>query len=182
MSKLELSYPAKPYTITQAFGIYNPAYEQFGFNRHNGIDFRVDIDGLVVAMCRGKVYEVGFNEGAGYFVRYRTLEPTTIDGNSGYVAFMYMHGLKQLVKVGDVVASGTPLMIADNTGFSTGPHTHISAYLVDYNNKKLSFGNKDSDYCFDFSKYYNGYYADDVKTWWDKLMEIKKKLIGLLST
>jgi len=41
MSKLELFYPAKPYKITQAFGINNPSYLQFGFSQHNGIDIAV---------------------------------------------------------------------------------------------------------------------------------------------
>ncbi len=180
--KLELSFPAKPYIITQSFGIYNPAYEQFGFNKHNGIDFRVDTDEIVVAMCRGEVYEVGYNSGAGNYVKYKTLNPVEVEGRTAYVGFMYMHAFKYLVEVGDIVASGTPLIIADNTGFSTGPHTHISAYLINENNTKQAVGDKNSDYCFDFSKYYNKFHADDVKKWWDILMEIKKKLLGLLFT
>ena len=174
--KLELSYPAKPYVITQAFGIYNPAYEQFGFNRHNGIDFAVDTDGVVVAMCEGEVYETGFNNGAGNYVRYKTTKEVEADGLKGTVGFMYMHGKEILCKKGDKVMSGTPLMIADNTGFSTGPHTHISAYFIDSNNIKLPYGSKDSDYCFDFSKYYNGLYADDVKDIVNKISLISQAL------
>lgn len=180
--KLELSYPAKPYVITQAFGIYNPAYLQFGFDHHNGIDFRVDTDGLVVAMCEGVVTDVGFNTGAGNYVRYRTKEKVEAEGRNDYVEFMCMHASKNLVRNGDVVMSGTPLMVADSTGFSTGPHTHISGYFVDIRTGyKMMVGNKSTDYCFDFSKYYNGYYADDVKSWWDKLSTISillKKLLG----
>lgn len=169
---MELYYPAKPYIVRQGFGIYNPAYEQFGFNKHNGIDFAVDADGIVRAMCQGIVTEVhdyvrnGQFYGAGKAVRYRTTTPVTAEGQTAYVEFMYMHADKQLVGVGDIVTAGTPIIVADNTGFSTGPHTHISAYFIDINsptgNNKLPYGDKDADYCFDFSKYYNGKYADDV--------------------
>ncbi len=178
--KLELSFPAKPYTITQAFGILNPSYEQFGFSKHNGIDFAVDADGIVVAMCEGIVYEVGANAGAGNFVRYHTLTPVECEGRVGYVGFMYMHAKSQLVKQGDRLYSGTPLIVADNTGFSTGAHTHISAYFIDLNSLlKLPFGEKESDYCFDFSKYYNGFYGDDIKVIAASLKAISDKLNAL---
>jgi murein DD-endopeptidase MepM/ murein hydrolase activator NlpD len=168
MSKLELFYPAKPYNVTQVFGIYNPAYLQFGYDHHNGIDFAVDTDGIVRAMCDGVVVEVkDYPTGAGKAVRYRTIEKVEAEGTTGYVEFMYMHAEKQLVTVGQILKAGDPVIIADNTGFSTGPHTHISAYFVDpsapIGNHKLAIGDKNSDYCFDFSKYYNGYYADDAQ-------------------
>lgn len=186
---LKLTYPAKPYLLTQAFGIYNPAYLQFGFDHHNGIDFRVDTDGKVVSMCDGVVTDAGFNSGAGNYVRYRTLEPVVTETATQYVEFMVMHASKLLVKKGDLVKIGTPLMVADNTGFSTGPHTHISAYFVDINTGfKMPIGDKNSDYCFDFSKYYTGDYADDIFTLNKikdlalKVIELLKQKLGLLST
>ena len=152
---LQLIKPADPYEVTQSFGIFNPAYTQFGFDHHNGIDFRIDRDGIVVAMCEGEVYEVGYNSAAGNFVRYRTLQKVDAEGHTDYVGFMYMHAKTQLVKTGDKVVAGTPLIVADNTGFSTGPHTHISAYFLDIaSGLKLPYGQANCDYCFDFSKYY----------------------------
>lgn len=162
MEKLELFYPAKPYNVTQGFGILNPSYERFGFSRHNGIDFAVDADGIVRAMCDGVVYETGFNSGAGNFVRYKTLKPVKVGDKEGVVAFMYMHADHVLCKQGDILKAGDPVIVADNTGFSTGPHTHISAYFVDSNNVKLP-GDATVDHCFDFSKYYNGYFADNAQ-------------------
>src|SRR3990167_5835535 len=144
MSKLELFFPAKPYNVTQAFGIYNPAYLQFGFELHNGADFTIEPDGLVHAMCDGEVTETGFNSGAGNFVRYKT-EPMEAEGRTGVVEFMYMHGKEILVKKGDKVLCGDSLMIADNTGFSTGPHTHISAYFIGSNGLKISINNPRAD-------------------------------------
>jgi len=177
MSKLELFYPAKPYKITQAFGINNPSYLQFGFSQHNGIDFLIDADGMANAMCDGVVYEVGFNAGAGTYVRYKTNVPVEVEGRTAHVAFMYMHAEKALVKVGQQVTPMTPLIIADNTGFSTGPHTHISAYLIDSKNAKMALDPK-SDHCFDFAKYYNGYHAVDS----EKVMTILYGIVDLLKT
>lgn len=161
--KLSLYIPAKPYIVTQAFGIYNPAYLQFGFDKHNGVDFKVDTDGIVNAMCDGVVTDVGFNSGAGNFVRYRTKTPVEAEGRTAYVEFMYMHAEKALVKKGDVVSAGDDLIIADNTGFSTGPHTHISAYLINENGYKQEVLDPRANHCFDFAKYYNGKYAADIK-------------------
>ncbi len=169
--KLSLYIPASPYVITQGFGIYNPAYEQFGFNKHNGIDFAVDKDGKVKAMCDGVVTEVGTNNGAGKFVRYMTNELVEVEGRTAYAGFMYMHASKQLVVVGQKIKAGDDLIIAGNTGFSTGPHTHISAYLCNENGSKQARGSKDSDYCFDFSKYFNGINADDISEQVDPALE-----------
>lgn len=176
MSKLDLFYPAKPYIITQAFGIYNPAYLQFGFEKHNGVDFKVDADKIVKAMCDGLVTDVGFNAGAGNYVRYRTLGPVEAEGKTGYVEFMYMHAERCLVKKGQTLKAGDDVIIADNTGFSTGPHTHISGYFVDIKTGYKLRADPTTDHCFDFSKYYNGYYADDAQ----KVILTLYKIIDLL--
>lgn len=162
MKELELYIPGKPFNVTQAWGIYNPAYKQFGFSKHNGIDFKVDDDYLVRAMCDGVVTEVGYNSGAGNFVRYRTNEKVMCEGTECYVYFIYMHATLCLVKHGDKIKAGDPLIIAGNTGFSTGPHTHISAYRVGDDGSRLD-KDVESNYTFDFSKYFNGFYADHAK-------------------
>jgi murein DD-endopeptidase MepM/ murein hydrolase activator NlpD len=161
--KLELFYPAKPYIVTQAFGLLNSSYKDNGmtFIKHNGIDFKVDTDGIVRAMCDLEVYEVGENSKAGRYVRLKTLNPVEAEGKVGTVAFMYMHADRHLCKQGDILKAGDPVIVADNTGFSTGPHTHISAYFINSANVKLE-GDPDVDHCFDFSKYYNNYYSDDA--------------------
>ena len=173
--KLDLFYPAKPYVITQAFGITNPSYNQFGFSKHNGTDFAVDTDKIVRAMCDGEVYEVGFNKGAGNFVRYKTGR-VEAEGRTGIVGFMYMHAEKCLVTKGQKIKAGDPLIIAGNTGFSTGPHTHISAYFINELDERIPVGNPETDYCIDFSKYYNGYFSDEAT----KVINILSTIINLL--
>lgn len=176
--KLSLYYPAKPYKVTQAFGILNPSYNQFGFSKHNGVDFTIDTDGIVNAMCDGIVYDVGYNSGAGNYVRYKTTVPVEAEGRTGYVAFMYMHAKSHLVKIGDKVLAGDELIVADNTGFSTGPHTHISAYFIDNKTNAKLVGDPTTDHCFDFAKYYNGKYASDIKEGLIAQIKLLQKAIG----
>lgn len=161
MNTLELYYPTKPYIVTQAWGVYNPDYIQFGFDKHNGIDIAVDKDGYVKAMCDGVVTRVENQSGGGLVVRYRT-GPVLCEGTECYVEFAYLHASKQLVKEGQVVKAGDNLIIAGNTGFSTGPHTHIAAYRLDKNTLAKLDNNADANFTFDHSKYYNGKYADDI--------------------
>jgi len=158
--KLSLYYPVTPLKVNQAFGIFNPAYEQFGFNKHNGIDYATTPEQLSYAMCDSKVVEVkSYPNGAGNAVRIRTLEKMNVGDEFEFVEFMYMHAEKVLVKEGQIVKRGQELTITDSTGFSTGNHLHISAYFVDPNqpigSHKLPIGDKASDYCFDFSLHYS---------------------------
>ena len=70
--KLELFYPAKPFAITQGWGIKNPSYEQFGFSHHNGVDFILGKDKKLHAPCDLVVTDVGYNSGAGNYIRWIT--------------------------------------------------------------------------------------------------------------
>lgn len=128
MEILRLYYPAKPYIITQAWGIANPIYRQNGIemDRHNGEDFRIGDDKLVHCPLPAKVLEVGYNDTAGNFVRLRSTEQWIVGGVICYVWFMVMHLEKALCASFDTLAVGDVIGIPDNTGFSTGPHTHIS--------------------------------------------------------
>lgn len=176
MDELELFYPVKPLVISQAFGIYNPAYKQFGFTHHNGWDYPVPSRAIAYAMCEGVVTDVGEKEGAGKYVRYRTNERVKVNEHARLVSFIYMHGAEQIVRKGDIVHAGTPLMYCDNTGFSTGNHLHISASFVDEAGKTLLIGQKATNFCFDFAPFYNKYYAVDAP----KVFAIYYKVIALL--
>lgn len=176
MPKLELFYPVKPVRINQAFGIYNPAYEQFGFTHHNGIDYATVADQTAYAMCDGIVSEVGTQKGAGNFVRYRTVGKVEVQGRLEWVEFMYMHAAKVLVKKGDIVKAGDPLIICDSTGFSTGNHLHISAYYLTPLGAKARVGWEGTNWCFDFSRYYNNFFAEDAQ----KVFSLYYQIIALL--
>lgn len=176
MQKLSVYWPVKPLIVTQAFGIFNPAYKQFGFTNHNGLDLLV-VDGQeAYAMFNGLVSEVGENSGAGKYVKIRTVGPVEVGNDSGVVCLMYMHGKEILVKEGQSVAPGDLLMRCDNTGFSTGHHLHVSAFFVDSNGKKLRRGVPQTDYCFDWVPYCNRFYSEDAKT----VLSLYMRVIELL--
>lgn len=160
--KLSLYYPLKPYKVNQAWGIYNPAYEQFGFNHHNGTDMFTTLGEVARAMCDGKVIETGYNPtGSGKYVIYQT-GPVECEDTTCLVNLYYMHADKQLVVAGDKVRTGDPILITDSTGFSTGQHLHVTGYRLALDGITRLDTNKDYDDTFDIAKYFNGLYAEDV--------------------
>ena len=54
-----------------------------------------------------------------------------------YARIWLCHGKKVLVKETDQPKLGELLMIGNNTGFSTGPHTHMGLYRIDESGYKL---------------------------------------------
>ncbi len=163
MPKLQLFIPAKPFIVTQGWGIMNASYKEAGFpfTHHNGVDFAVDDDVQVEAMCDGIVTETGYKENdAGNYVKYRT-DLVNAEGDDCFVEFVYAHGSQILVTKGEKVFTGKPLILAGNTGFTTGPHTHISAYRIDIKGNRLD---KDpaTNFTFDWSKYLVNWYTADV--------------------
>lgn len=174
--RLALFHPVKPLRVNQAHGIFNPAYKQFGFTEHNGVDYATEDGQIAYAMCEGIVTDVGYNKGAGNYVRYKTEVPVDAENQIGVVEFMYMHADHALVERGQYVKVGTPLIVCDNTGFSTGRHLHISAYFIGANGLKKRLGRSETDWCFDFSKYYNGMFAGDAYT----ILGILQRIVALL--
>jgi murein DD-endopeptidase MepM/ murein hydrolase activator NlpD len=171
MKKLELFIPAKPFRITQKWGNYNPEYKKAGFKytHHPGVDIAVDEDVQLEAMCNATVTEVGYTETNGHYVRYRT-DIVEAEGRFGRVEFVYAHASHApSVKKGESVFPGKPLILQGNTGYSTGPHTHIGAYMFDLEGKRIKF-DPATDHTFDWTKYLvDGYTANIwsfIKRWW----------------
>lgn len=178
--RLELWYPAKPWFVTQAWGIYNPAYLQFGFDHHNGIDFLVGNDGLLHCPVQNfRIIDSGFGKDMGYYVRGVTDDVYDFpDGKKAKVYMVFMHGKEQPVIVNNtVIQTGDTLMIADNTGFSTGPHTHWYCARVDPMTLIDLDTNKEADFSFDQFPYLNRYYAVDS----DKVLTILRTMIDALA-
>lgn len=196
MSRLSLWYPAKPFIVRQGWGIYNPAYLRFKFSKHNGVDFLPGEDNVLRAAVAGKVIRVdNFPTGGGIFVSTITdLEYDEWDAplsqTKSRVILDYLHCEKILVQEGQHVNVGDIIAIPDNTGFSTGPHTHMQGRrAIGWNGQvgnNLFWENVDKNEAnnsFDPTPYWNGYYAKDVKKIvgiWAQLIEIYKKMITKL--
>lgn len=155
-TKLKLLYPATPFITTQSWGIYNPAYLQFGFSKHNGVDFRLGKDKKLYAPVRMRLVDKGYVEkGAGYYIRFKTTEKWLVEGQECYVSLMFMH-LDHLpdYQIGTIKEAGEFIGVPDNTGFSTGPHTHLSTYRLGDNDERLDT-DKETNYTFDPSTYFD---------------------------
>lgn len=184
METLRLYYPAKPFRITQAWGIYNPAYQQFGFNRHNGIDFALGADKTLYAPCDGVIVRTGNQPtGGGIFLGLMTDVKQFNDGQF-HVLIDLLHCEKFLVKEGDVVKIGQKLAIADNTGFSTGPHTHMQPRRVASWNGQVAerlqwtpADKNDANGSFDPMPHFIGIHAQDYRT----LIHLYSALVSTLA-
>lgn len=180
-----LYYHATPYVVTQAWGIKNPSYEQFGYSRHNGEDCRIGDDNKLwwpLELC--EVYDTSYGQYTGWRIKANsTKEYLFPDGKRAYINVIMMHMDSQSpLKVGQIVDVGDYVGVPDNTGFSTGPHTHVMFRRVD------KYGNlmdkNDADNSFDPHPFWTGFNARDAKSLVAKLtslISILKSVVGLLS-
>lgn len=123
--KPSFKYPTSPFVITQKWGEKNDAYLQFGFSRHNGVDFLPGTGKRLYAPYDGVIEQVGFQPtGAGNYLVIRSQGPYEFPDGEFYCRSTYMHLESTSVKTGANVKQGDLVAIADNTGFSTGAHTH----------------------------------------------------------
>lgn len=182
--KLEWHYPAKPFHLNQAWGILNPIYKRFGFERHNGIDFALETDAELHYPWSGTgtVVKVGEQSGGGIYVGILSNEKYEFPDKGAYILSDFLHCKEILVKEGDQVRTGDVIAIADNTGFSTGPHTHEQDRRVYKNLNNVD--KNDANNSFDPLPYASGVYAEDIGTireiiakitkWLNKYIDIKK--------
>jgi len=181
MAKLTLWYPAKPFHVTQGWGISNPSYNQFGFSKHNGVDFKIGDDKLLRSPTNLVVAEVGFNESAGNFVRLFSPEKLEIGDQECYLGAMFMHLERAMCAKGQLLETGEVFAVPDNTGFSTGPHTHMTLrrYSKQVWNKKYQLDlDPASDFTFDPAPYWTGFYAKDKDTVINLLQQVLKLLLS----
>lgn len=157
MKKLELWYPAKPFVINQMWGILNPIYKQFGFERHNGIDIRLGKDKKLRAPIKMKIIKQDiYPYGGGFQVTAVTTEKWVVphlDDKEYHILFVFMHNRAFLHGIGDVLEVGDEVAAPDNTGFSTGAHTHIGAYRIE---GREFVDKNDANNSFDFFPYLKG--------------------------
>lgn len=175
---LKIYYPFKPYNITQAWGVSNPSYAtQFNdpeFKLHNGIDANIgkfNWDGSIVSeypvYCPVEgftVQKVDFSpQGGGNEIWLISDEPVEMFERTCYAYVVLCHAKKILVQAGYRPKLGELLMIADNTGFSTGIHTHMGLYRVGYDGARITnyYDINGATGSFDPALFFTGEYAID---------------------
>ena len=146
MNELKIYYPFKPFLVTQNWGNPNPAYQKFGFGAHNGIDCRPNEQKTYPVFCPVADFKVhmirNFPEGGGNEVWLLSKNKLKLFEQECYAYIVLAHAEKILVPVGYEPDLGELIMIGDNTGFSTGPHTHFGLYRVDYNGMGIAWVDK----------------------------------------
>lgn len=120
-----LSWPLGSIYITQFFGKTEAGKRLYANGTHNGVDFRASVGTPVKAMADGTVMGTGDTDltcsGASFgkfvFIKY----------NNG-LASTYGHFSLITVSSGQKVRRGEVVGYSGNTGYSTGPHLHVSVY------------------------------------------------------
>lgn len=116
-----LGYPVENPFITQAYGQTESAKKLYKTGFHNGTDFRAPIGTPVYAAEDGNVFAVG-NNGRVQYGKFIVIK----HGNN--LATLYGHLSRQVVQSGDSVKKGDIIGYSGNTGYSTGPHLHLTVY------------------------------------------------------
>ena len=104
--------------LTSPFGYRNDPFTG-AKSFHSGIDLAAPIGTPVKATLDGKIAETGFNRIFGNYV--------IISHDRGYQS-LYGHLSAIHAKRGQYVTQGTVVGAVGNTGYSTGPHLHLSIY------------------------------------------------------
>lgn len=123
-----LQWPVDNVYITQKFGVTNASKRLYVSGSHNGVDFRAPVgtpiksagDGVIAGTGNTDVDCSGVSFGKWILIKY--------DNN---LATTYGHLSKIDVSAGQRVTSGQVVGYSGNTGYSTGPHLHVSMYAAD---------------------------------------------------
>ncbi|MFA5997095.1 MAG: peptidoglycan DD-metalloendopeptidase family protein [Candidatus Paceibacterota bacterium] len=119
--------PLNPLTITQQFGKTSSSGRLYASGTHNGTDFRASVGTPVKAMLSGTVIGTGDTDltcaGASYG------KWVLIKHNNG-LASLYAHFSLIKVSKGQTVNTSDLIGYSGNTGYSTGPHLHLTVFAA----------------------------------------------------
>lgn len=120
-----LSWPLSKIIITQFFGSGPAAKKLYVSGSHNGVDFGIPLGTQVKSMAGGVVVGTGNTDLACPKASYG--QWVLVKHNNGLTS-LYAHLSLIKVGAGEAVASGELLGYSGSTGYSTGPHLHISVF------------------------------------------------------
>jgi murein DD-endopeptidase MepM/ murein hydrolase activator NlpD len=181
--KPEYYFPVKPAHINRPWGFYDPKdYSQFGFTNHNGVDWAPGIDKTYRYPWNGTgtVVRTGNQpHGGGIFLGILSNEVFDFpDGKQAKILTDALHAERLLLNEGDQVKTGDPCIIQDNTGFSTGPHTHEQCRRMTTDSMPghlMTIDVNDANNSFDQTIYETGGFAVQVQE-----ITLLQKVVALL--
>lgn len=124
----ELVWPLDTIRITQYFGKTVDSKRLYTSGTHNGVDFGVPTGTKVKSVANGVVIGTGNTDLARGCYSY-----------GGWILVRHNNGLTSLyahlsgigVQTGNQVKAGETIGISGNTGYSTGPHLHLTLFASD---------------------------------------------------
>ncbi|MDD5318922.1 MAG: peptidoglycan DD-metalloendopeptidase family protein [Candidatus Pacebacteria bacterium] len=122
-----LSWPVDNVFITQLFGKTVGAEKLYVSGSHNGVDFRASIGTPVKAALSGVVIGTGDTD---ITCPHASFGRWVLIKHPNGLASIYAH--LSLIKVtsGQTVSTGDIIAYSGNTGYSTGPHLHLTVYAA----------------------------------------------------
>ncbi len=122
-----LSWPLDTVRVTQLFGKTVGAEKLYVSGSHNGVDFGAKVGTRVKNVLSGTV--VGTGNTDMYSGCYSFGKWVMVRHNNG-LSTIYGHLSVISVVQGQVLGTGDLIGYSGNTGYSTGPHLHISVYAT----------------------------------------------------
>lgn len=122
-----LSWPVDKVVITQLFGKTQGAEKLYVSGSHNGVDFGASIGTRIKNVLAGTV--VGTGNTDAYPGCYSFGKWVMVKHGNG-LSTIYGHLSVISVKQGQSLGTGDLIGYSGNTGYSTGPHLHISVYAT----------------------------------------------------
>lgn len=116
-----LVWPLKSILVTSIFG------ERWG-RFHSGVDFRAAVGTSVMTMGDGIVEATGDTDIA---CKGASLGKWIFIRHDNGLSSSYGHLSSILIKSGTRVKAGQVIALSGNTGYSTGPHLHVSVFASD---------------------------------------------------
>ncbi len=120
-----LIWPTDTVKITQLFGKTVAAQRLYVSGSHNGVDFGAAVGTGAKAMASGTVIGAGNTDLACPGASYGNW--ILIDYDNGLTS-VYAHLSLVKAKAGDRVSGGQVVAYTGSTGYSTGPHLHVSLF------------------------------------------------------
>lgn len=120
-----LAWPLDTVRITQRFGKTSDSGRLYSSGTHNGVDFGISTGSSVYSTLSGVVEGVGNTDAFPGCLSYGKW--VLVKHNNG-LATLYAHLSLTNVSVGQEVKTGQVVGFSGSTGYSTGPHLHLSLF------------------------------------------------------
>ncbi|MDO8594232.1 MAG: M23 family metallopeptidase [bacterium] len=162
--KLELFYPVYPHTVNRPWGFVDSLYQKLGFVRHNGTDLALEHGQEIRAPFDCIVVKNGYQpEGSGNYICLLSVDEFEFPDKNCLVELTFMHLLCSVAKEGDELKAGDLVALGDNTGLSTGNHTHLAPKrVIKFPGRYECADENDALNTFDPEPYWNHKYAKEI--------------------